>query len=306
MQVIPTEEQRSVTHPQQSRRRFTRRNLLLGAAVSAAGLALYSNEISRHEIDITHRTFRIRRLAPAFAGFRIVQISDIHLDEFTEDFFLNQIIRRVNALAPDLVLITGDFCSRGPLPVRFGLADAQRCAEMLRGIACPQRFAVLGNHDAVVGPVQIRGFLERNGTPVLVNQYLPIERAGERFWLAGLDDCLSGHPDLNLTIPTQREAEAGPILLMGHEPDYVQNVIASPRGALVDLVFSGHTHGGQVRLPGIKPLLLPPMGEHFPEGHYFLGNLQLYVNRGVGTVGVPFRLNCPPEITVATLQPALA
>jgi predicted MPP superfamily phosphohydrolase len=284
----------------------TRRNFLLGCAVSAAGLTLYSNEISRHEIETTHRTFHLRRLPAVFAGFRIVQISDIHLDEFTEEFFLNEIVRRVNGLRPDLVLVTGDFCSRGPLPNRFGLAAAQRCAELLHGITCPQRFAVLGNHDVVVGPVQIRGFLERNGTPVLVNQYLPIERGGERFWLAGLDDSLSGHPDLNLTIPSNREAEAGPILLMAHEPDYVQTVAAHPRGSLVDLVLSGHTHGGQVRLPGIKPMLLPPGGRDFPEGFYVLGKLQLYVNRGLGTVGVPFRLNCPPEITVATLQPALA
>jgi predicted MPP superfamily phosphohydrolase len=306
MQGISTPARQASPRPGPASSLFSRRNFLIGAAVASGGLALYSNEISRHEIETTQRTFLIRHLPPAFDGFRIVQISDLHLDQYTEDYFLKEIIARVNALTPDLVLVTGDFCSRGPLPVKFGLPSAKRCAELLTGITCPQRFGILGNHDAAVGPRQIRTYLENNNTPVLVNQYVPIERHGQRFWLAGLDDCLSGHPDLDLAIPPARLLEDAPLILMAHEPDYVQNIAAHARGGEVDLVFSGHTHGGQVRLPGGKPLLLPPGGMHYPEGHYLVGPTQLYVNRGIGTVGVPFRLNCPPEITVATLRTALA
>jgi predicted MPP superfamily phosphohydrolase len=285
---------------------LTRRRFLLASALSTFGVALYSNEIARHEIQTTHRTFRIRRLPPAFDGFRLVQISDIHLEDFTEEFFLRDVIRRVNALAPDLVLITGDFCSRGPLPERYSLPAARRCAELLPALTCPQRFGILGNHDAVVGPREIRGYLENEGTPMLVNQFVPIERGGQRFFLAGLDDCISGHPNLTLATPTARQTEDAPVLLMAHEPDYIRNIVAHERGAIVDYVLSGHTHGGQVCLPGGHPLLLPPGGQHYPEGHYLVGNLQLHVNRGIGTVGVPYRFNCPPEITVATLRPAEA
>ena len=283
---------------------MTRRRFLLGSAAAAAGIALYSNEIGRHHVETLHRTFLIRRLPPAFDGFRIVQISDIHLDEFTEDFFLRDVIRRVNALAPDLVLITGDFCSRGPLPLRYSLPAAHRCARLLTRLTCAQRFGILGNHDAVVNPIKIRAYLENADTPMLVNQYVAIERGGQRLWLAGLDDCLSGHPNVDLALPPARQLAESPILLMAHEPDYIRNIYTHARGPLVDLVLSGHTHGGQVRLPGTRPLLLPPGGKLYPEGHYLLGQTQLYVNRGLGTVGVPFRLNCPPEITVATLRTA--
>ena len=293
-------------HPSPTQPRFTlnRRHFLLGSAIAATGLALYGNEISRHEIETTHRTFLLQNLHPVFNGFRIVQISDIHLDQYTEDFFLKDVIGRVNALAPDLVLITGDYCSRGPMPMSHGLKAAHHCAELLTALTCSQRFGILGNHDAAVGPREIRRYLESNGTPVLVNQYIPIQRSGQYFWLSGLDDCLSGTPNLDLALPSLKLLQQAPLVLMAHEPDYVRRIYTHARGSQVDLVFSGHTHGGQVRLPGGHPLLLPPGGMIYPEGHYFLGNLQLYVNRGLGTVGVPLRLNCPPEITVATLRPA--
>ncbi len=290
--------------PEPQRPIVNRRRFLLSSTFAAAGLLLYSNEIARHEVQTNFRTFVLRNLHPVFTGYRIVQISDIHLDEYTEDFFLNEIITRVNALAPDMVLITGDFCSRAPLPFSFGLAAARRCAALLTRIACKNRFGILGNHDAVVGPQKIRAFLEDNGTPILVNQYLPIERQGQRFWLAGLDDTLSGHPNIELTLPPAALLAEAPIILMSHEPDYVDTIYTHDRGRGVDLVLSGHTHGGQIRLPFSGPLLLPPAGKLYPEGHYLLGDLQLYVNRGLGTVGVPLRLNCPPEITVATLRPA--
>jgi predicted MPP superfamily phosphohydrolase len=91
---------------------------------------------------------------------------------------------------------------------------------------------------------------------------------------------------------------------MAHEPDYADVIVQHPRGSLVDLVLAGHTHGGQVRLPGLGALILPPMGQKYVHGHFQFNKMQLYVNRGLGTVGLPFRLNCPPEITVITLQSA--
>jgi predicted MPP superfamily phosphohydrolase len=108
-------------------------------------------------------------------------------------------------------------------------------------------------------------------------------------------------PDLNATIPASPD---GPVLLMCHGPDYVDTLLAHPRGALVDAMFAGHTHGGQVRIPFLPPVHLPEGGRKYVEGAFQFGKLQLYVNRGIGAVGVPFRLNCPPEITVFTLQKA--
>jgi len=93
-----------------------------------------------------------------------------------------------------------------------------------------------------------------------------------------------------------------PIILLCHAPDYVDHILTRPAGKAVGLVLSGHTHGGQVRLPLLGAMELPELGHKYVQGWFRLGSLQLYVNRGIGTVGVPFRLDCPPEITLLTLR----
>ncbi len=212
----------------------------------AGGLALYSGEIARHEISIVTRPVGIRNLPDAFHNFRIVQISDIHFDEFTEPFFLRRVIERVNALEPDLVLMTGDFISFTPMPRNYVVGAMHRCADVLQEIACPQRFASMGNHDSFLGAPTILPILAAVNIPLLVNQHIAIERGGERIWLAGVHDPVTHVPDLFATIPARPD---GPVVLMSHGPDYADTVVAHPRGQLVDLMLSGHTHGGQVRLP---------------------------------------------------------
>ena len=290
-------------HPVAERKTLlTRRKFLLGsAAATAAGLALYSGEFARHEISIETRTIALGNLPDAFRDFRIAQISDIHFDEFTEPSFVRRIVGHINSLAPDLVLLTGDFISFGPLPGRFAYEAIFRCADVLREVICPLRFAVMGNHDAVLGVTAVRDALSTAGIPLLVNQYAPIERGGQRLWLAGVADPVNGQPNLHLAVPARPD---GPVLLMCHAPDYADNVVAHPRGQLVDFMVSGHSHGGQVRFPIVGALHLPTWGKKYVEGLFRFGNMQLYVNRGIGTVGVPFRLNCPPEITLFTLQRA--
>jgi len=281
--------------------RFSRRKFLIGSGVAAAGLAFYSGEIARHNLETVNFPIRITNLPDSFRGYRIAQISDIHLDEFTEPFFLEHIVHAINALAPDLVVITGDFVTRGSLNFIIDGHPIHRSAEILSALTCPLRYAVLGNHDVSVSSPLVVEALSTRGIPVLVNQFVPIERKSDRLWLCGVDDPATSHPDLELSIPAKPD---GPVILMAHEPDYVETVLQHPRGALVDLMLAGHTHGGQIRLPIGGALILPPMGQKFVEGHFRLDHLQLYVNRGVGTVGLPFRLNCPPELTIFTLQPA--
>jgi predicted MPP superfamily phosphohydrolase len=281
--------------------RITRRTFLSGSAAAAAGLALYSGEFARHEISVLSHTIRLANLPGAFHNFRIAQISDIHFDEYTEPFFVRRVIAQVNALQPDLVLLTGDYISFAPMSRDFVIKALERCAETLKSIACPQRFAVMGNHDSFLGVPVVRGTLAEAGIPMLVDEHMPIERAGQRFWLCGIRDPVTQAPNLTRAIPAQPD---GPVLLMSHGPDFADTVLADPRGSLVDLMLSGHSHGGQVRLPLIGALQLPTGGRKYVEGLFQLGRMQLYVNRGIGTVGLPFRLNCPPEITLFTLQSA--
>jgi predicted MPP superfamily phosphohydrolase len=281
--------------------RLSRRAFVLGSTAAAAGLALYSGEVARHEISVLTHAIAIDNLPAAFHNFRIVQISDIHFDEYTEPWFVRRVVGEVNRLAPDLVLLTGDYVSNSPWGGQFAAGAMLRCAEELRGLTCPLRYASMGNHDSILGPPLIRAGLASASIPMLFNQHVAIERNGERIWVAGLADVLSNVPNLQKAIPANPD---GPVILMCHEPDYADNVLEQGFGGRVDVMLSGHSHGGQVRLPVIGALKLPAGGKKYVEGLFRLGQMQLYVNRGIGTVGLPFRLNCPPEITLFTLKSA--
>src|SRR6266702_396192 len=209
-------------HPAAERKAIlTRRNFLFGSAAAAGALALYSSEIARHEISIVTRTIPIDNLPDAFHNFRIAQISDIHFDEYTEPSFVRRVVAQVNALSADLVLLTGDYISFTPLPRDFALGAMYRCAEILRTIACPQRFAVMGNHDSFLGAPTIHPILDAVNIPLLVNEYVPIERDGKRLWLCGMHDPVTHVPELDHAIPAKPD---GPVLLMCHAPDYADDV----------------------------------------------------------------------------------
>ena len=163
--------------------------------------------------------------------------------------------------------------------------------------------AVLGNHDFMAGADQVTEALTDNGILVLRNSYMPLERPGGRVWLAGLTDPLQGSPDPAATLPASIcDIAREPIILLCHAPDYVDDLLALPAGHAISLMLCGHTHGGQVRLPMYGPLVLPRMGRKYVEGWFRFGGLQMHVNRGVGTVSLPVRFDCPPEISMHTLR----
>ncbi|HUV69105.1 MAG TPA: metallophosphoesterase [Terracidiphilus sp.] len=286
---------------------LTRRGFLKTSLLAAGGLALYSGEIERHWIDISRFDVALPTLPATFDGMRIAQISDIHMDNFTEPFFLRHIVDLTNSLKPDAVVLTGDFVTSKWRPSRdftnFAVGSAWQCANILTGLECKARYAVLGNHDFGVGPQQVTEALTDNGITVLRNAYLPIERGGARFWLAGVDDPFSGQPDPELAIPPSiQRIPNEPVVLLCHAPDYADYLLRQSAGQAVDLMLSGHTHGGQIRIPFLRPFRLPPLGRKYVEGWFHLDRMQLYVNRGVGAIGLPFRFNCPPEITLFTLR----
>ncbi len=282
---------------------ITRRRFLAAGACAAGGTALYSGEIARHWIDVSPSDVFLAGLPQAFDGFRIAQISDIHMDEFTEPFFIRDVVDRINRLNPDAVVITGDFVTSEFAPKEFAIGGAWQCAGILDGLTCRQRYAVLGNHDLMIDPKQVSEALAAHSITVLRNSHAPLERGTGRIWLAGLDDPVAGAPLPDVAVPESiRNLPHEPIVLMCHAPDYADRLILHPSGSSVALMLCGHTHGGQICLPWIGPLSLPTMGQKYVEGWFRLGQLQLHVNRGIGTVGVPFRLNCPPEISLLTLR----
>jgi hypothetical protein len=286
-----------------SARPLTRRRFFQTGLFGGAGLALYSGEIERHWIDVTPIQIYVPSLPPSFEGMNIVQLSDIHLDEFTEPFLLREAIERINRIQPEVVLLTGDYISYEFAPRNFCIRSVWQCAEILNELKCKQRYAILGNHDVMLGERLVTEALRANGMTVLNNAFLPLERGASRVWLAGLDDPVCGHPDPDKAIPASiRKVPNQPVIVMCHAPDYADELLVHPAGKSVSLMLSGHTHGGQVRIPFVGALDLPPWGKKYVEGLFRLESMQLYVNRGIGTVGVPFRFDCPPEITSITLR----
>lgn len=283
--------------------KITRRTLLKTLLYGSAGLALYAGEVERHWIDVVHREIRLKDLPEDLDGWTIAQLSDIHLNEFTEPFLLREAIGHINRLQPDMVLLTGDFISDGLLPKKMTIRSAWECGSILTELTCRRRYAVLGNHDLLVGANEVADALQSQGIPVLRNAYLPVERGKSRMWLAGLIDPVVGRPDPEKAIPVSiRNQPQEPVILMCHAPDFADTLLAHPVGRSIALMLSGHTHGGQVRLPFVGALRLPPGGKKYVEGWFPLGGMQLYVNRGIGSVGLPFRFDCRPEITHLTLR----
>lgn len=283
----------------------SRRSFLRTTFFGAGGLALYAGEFERHWLEVVHKQIQIPDLPAGFDGVRVAQLSDIHLDEFTEPFLLRDAIDHINRLQPDLVLLTGDFVSSEVLPHHLTNEAAWQCGHLLSRLQCKDRYAIFGNHDIWAGEEHVGEALRFNGITVLKNSYVPLERKGARVWLAGIDDPVCGQPDPSQAVPARiRNVADEPVILMCHAPDYVDELLQHPVGQAVSFVLSGHTHGGQIRLPFVGPLRLPPGGRKYVEGLFRVGPMQLYVNRGIGSVGVPFRFDCRPEITLFTLRSA--
>ena len=278
-------------------RKLSRRRLLKIAGAAGGIATVYPVEFSRHNLQVEKHNILLPRLPDEFRGMKIVQISDMHFEEFDESYFLEHVVNMGNRLKPDMVLYTGDFVSYGPLPIAYGRSRVEPCVKILANTQCPLRFASLGNHDYRVGPKYIRDVLDSHGIRTLVNDALPLERGGKRLWLVGLGSASASQSFPDRAIPKQALRDRESILLMSHEPDVLPEIASYG----VDLMLSGHTHGGQIRFPMVPPLFLPVYGQIYVEGLFRLANTQLYVNRGIGAVGIPVRLNCRPEITQFTL-----
>jgi uncharacterized protein len=291
---------------QNAQRVLTRRRFLAGAAITAASISLYSGELERHAIDTVRKTVFIQNLPTSFHGFTIAQLSDFHYRDFNEPYFIAHAVQAVNRLNPDMVALTGDFITAHRLPPstakvdrKVHYDDANGCAEILQGLTCPLRFCSLGNHDAI-DPQAVMDALRANHLTPLSNEYFAIDHGGDRLWVAGLADAYYDIPNLATALPKRMANE--PVVLLGHEPDFADTVA---KYLPVDLMLGGHTHGGQIRIPLMPALFLPAMGLKYVNGLFHVGGgMQLYVNRGLGTMHLPFRFNCPPELTLLTLQPA--
>ncbi len=238
--------------------------------------------------EITASPVVLRGLPSVFGGLRVVQLSDVHHSLYIPLEKIERAVEATNFLEADLVALTGDFVTYSPQYV----APVARALGRLR--APLGVFAVLGNHDYRAGDTYVARELERHGIQVLRNTHTALRRHGEELWLAGVDD-LWYSCDL---ARAARGIPSGTKILLCHNPAIIHQ--AARYG--FDLVLSGHTHGGQVRLPGLRPFRSFYRTRRFREGWDRLYETQIYVNRGLGQSVVPFRLACPPEIALFELR----
>jgi predicted MPP superfamily phosphohydrolase len=283
---------------------LSRRQFLAAAAFGGVGVVgLGAGDIYTQTCDLSLSRININlpRLPPRLEGFRIAQLSDFHYDRYLDWHIIADAVQATNALQPDAVVLTGDFVTQGFFAGHHDLRSAhyaEPCAQILSGLRSRfGAFAVLGNHDWYTDPGIVTEALRAHGIQVLRNQAAPLEHDGARLWLAGVDDVLGGGDNLDQAL--RRVPSSEPVVLLAHEPDYADSV----PGDRVDLQLSGHSHGGQIVLPLIGRPYLPPLARKYVAGWRRIGKLQLYTNRGVGTIMLPARFNCPPEITLFTLRP---
>jgi hypothetical protein len=269
------------------------RRLAGAAALVGAGGLLYAREVEPRRLEVVRLELTLPRLAAAFDGYRMVQIGDLHLDDWSKPARLDRIVEMVNAESPDLVAITGDFASYSARRL-----DTGRLVGALRRLSAPDGvLAILGNHDYLTDVKLIRRCIREAGLTELINEVVTLRRGGSEFHVAGIDDVMEGRSRLDLVLG--KLPESGAAVLLAHEPDFADVAAATGR---FDLQLSGHSHGGQVRVPLLGRAVLPPFSQRYTRGLHRVGGMLVYTNRGLGTVHARLRFGCRPEITALTFR----
>lgn len=265
-------------------RRAAMKSVLAGAAGLVGGTAVYGVAYERHRLGATEATLPVAGLPAALNGVRIALLTDIHHSALVGADDIRAAVDLTLSLRPDLIVLGGDY-------VTFGdRAYVEPVAELLAPLHAPQGvYAILGNHD---DDKDMPAALARRHFVVLKDRRTRLELRGEALELAGIRFWTRSPAEIFGTIKGSRDT----VLLLAHDPRRLTEAAMLN----VPAVLSGHTHGGQVVLPGVGALAKA----RFPvlEGLGREGDTSVFVSRGIGTVYVPIRINCPPEVAVVTLR----
>ena len=256
---------------------------LAGSLSQVARYALNeANTLAVEQIEI-----RLKRLPKNLEGFRLVHLSDIHHSPFTDIEHISRAVKVANSLKPDMFVLTGDYVSHES-------AYIAPMAEVLGKLESEfGTFACLGNHDHWTDAEMVTDLLREANIKVLINEGVRFKAKDASFWLAGVDDYMVGKTDLRAALRGSFPDEMK--MLLAHNPIIVRR--AARVG--VDLMLSGHTHGGQIKLRDDEKRILPR--RKLKNGLYRRKDTQIYITRGIGTVVLPVRYGCPPEISLLEL-----
>ncbi|WP_459503569.1 metallophosphoesterase [Bacillus sp. C1] len=262
---------------------------------------IYAFHFETKSVSVTWHDIENPNIPEGFHDLKIVQFSDTHFGPNFSHKQQQMLVDKMNELKPDIVVFTGDLIDK------FGeyAAEKARSQAILSQIRAPLgKYAVFGNHDRGGGGGYLyKGYMEKAGFTVLNNEMKKVKAAnGDSITISGLDDFLLGKPNIHSTLQQLRKEDFN--LLLVHEPDVADQIAQYP----VDLQLSGHSHGGQVQIPFVGPIITTSLANKYIEGLYSIEGkckaLQLYVNRGIGTTRMPVRFFSKPEISVFTLKNA--
>ena len=268
------------------------RRLILAVSTAVGGLLRVTGVarlIAPRHVVLERVTVQVPDLPPGLAGYTIGVLTDLHLGALVATEFVRRAAEMLASEQPDLVVVLGDLVSEESAVRELPVALAP-----LGGAAV----GVWGNWD-----LSVEGAMEQRVVRMLVNEgFAPVPG----LWVAGVDDTVLGEPDLAKALAgappapgAGGAARAAVRILLAHEPDFAEQVKPEHN---IALQLSGHSHGGQIRLPLVGPLMLPPGGRKYPMGLRQARACQVYTSRGVGTAHLPIRLFCPPEVTLITLR----
>lgn len=282
--------------PEKGRKISRRQFLARGAAtVFGAGL-LTSGYVWQGEpnwLEVTKLELALKQLPSAFSGIRLVHFSDVHLGFNKDAHDVKRLVKHIKEVQPDIICFTGDI-------VDSNAEDLEDSVAVLAELTAPLgKYAIFGNHDYKNTELLTR-LLQSAGFVVLRNQSYLIQQGSARIAVAGLEDMLKSAPDPEAALKGIPD-DTFTVLLM-HEPDYADTAESYP----FHLQLSGHSHGGQIRLPFVGAAYTPYGSQKYINGLYYTANkaMPVYVNRGFGETYMPFRLLCRPELTVFTLRRA--